>query len=94
MSSTAPTVAISRCHATCVCCNVQTIATCVRIAYTGQLQREFKYAAVDMYLVEEDGQKKLKVEMTYGRRKNLAVIRTISSHIQVIECVWCCEESG
>lgn len=47
------------------------------------LQREFKYASVDMFLVEEDGQRKLKVEMTYGRRKNLAVIRTITSHIQV-----------
>lgn len=62
----------------CIC--KQTFKPC---CIAGTLQREFKYASVDMHLVEEDGERKLKVEMTYGRRKNLAVIRTITSHIQV-----------
>ena len=33
----------------------------------GTLQRDFKHLAVDMYLFEEDGEKKLKVECHFGK---------------------------
>ena len=36
-----------------------------------------------MYLFEEDGQKKLKVEAHFGKRKALAAIRTAISHVDV-----------
>uniref|UniRef100_A0A7S0RKG0 Large ribosomal subunit protein uL6 alpha-beta domain-containing protein n=1 Tax=Chlamydomonas leiostraca TaxID=1034604 RepID=A0A7S0RKG0_9CHLO len=48
----------------------------------GTLQREFKHINVDMYLIEEDGQKKLKVDLHSGRRKALASLRTVISHVQ------------
>jgi large subunit ribosomal protein L9e len=35
-----------------------------------------------MYLVEEDGEKKLRVDCHFGRRKALASIRTCTSHVQ------------
>lgn len=51
------------------------------------LQRDFKHAAVDMYLteelVEEKSVKKLVVAKNYGKSKQLAVIRSITSHVQV-----------
>ena len=47
----------------------------------GTLQRDFKHLAVDMFLFEEDG-KKLKVDCHFGRRKRLASIRTVISHVQ------------
>lgn len=50
---------------------------------TGQLTRDFKHLAVDLYLYEEEGQKFLKVDCHFGKRKNLAAIRTVCSHIQV-----------
>ncbi|KAK9917388.1 hypothetical protein WJX75_003827 [Coccomyxa subellipsoidea] len=48
----------------------------------GTLTRDFKHLAVDMYLVEEEGQKQLKVEAHFGKRKALAAIRTCCSHVQ------------
>ena len=45
--------------------------------------REFKHLAVDMFIIEEEGEKKLKVEAHFGKRKALASIRTVCSHIQV-----------
>ncbi|KAJ9530405.1 component of cytosolic 80S ribosome and 60S large subunit [Haematococcus lacustris] len=48
----------------------------------GTLQRDFKHITVDMYLVEEDGVKKLKVDYHSGRRKKLASLRTVISHVQ------------
>lgn len=56
------------------------------MACTGTLQRDFKHLAVDMYLFEEDGQKKLKVEAHFGKRKALASIRTACSHVEVGTC--------
>ncbi len=50
---------------------------------TGTLVRDFKHLAVDMYLVEEDGKKQLKVDAHFGKRKALAAIRTCTSHVQV-----------
>ena len=49
----------------------------------GSLVREFKHLAVDMFVIEEDGQKKLQVEAHFGKRKALASIRTVCSHVQV-----------
>ncbi|BDA50730.1 60S ribosomal protein L9 [Coccomyxa sp. Obi] len=48
----------------------------------GTLTRDFKHLAVDMYLVEEDGKKQLKVEAHFSKRKALAAIRTCTSHVQ------------
>ena len=49
----------------------------------GSLTRDFKHLAVDMFLFEEDEKKMLKVECHFGKRKNLAAIRTVCSHVQV-----------
>lgn len=49
----------------------------------GTLQRDFKHLAVDMFLAEEEGQKVLKVDCHFGKRKALASIRTCTSHVQV-----------
>ena len=47
----------------------------------GTLTRDFKHLAVDMFLVEEDGKKLLRVEKSFGTRKELAAIRTTTSHV-------------
>ena len=47
----------------------------------GVLTRDFKHLSVDMYLIEEDGQKKLKVDCHFGKKKRLASIRTACSHV-------------
>ena len=52
------------------------------ISNAGVLTRDFKHLAVDMYLVEVDGDKKLQVDCHFGRRKALASIRTCTSHVQ------------
>ena len=49
----------------------------------GTLTRDFKHLNVDMFLFEEEGKKFLKVECHFGKRKNIAAIRTASSHVQV-----------
>ena len=49
----------------------------------GTLVREFKHLAVDMFIIEEEGAKKLQVEAHFGKRKALASIRTVCSHITV-----------
>lgn len=48
----------------------------------GQLTRDFKHTRLDFALVEEDGVKKLRVDCHLGKRKSLAVMRTVTSHIQ------------
>ncbi|KAL6776491.1 RPL9 [Auxenochlorella protothecoides x Auxenochlorella symbiontica] len=48
----------------------------------GVLKKDFKHLAVDMFLTEEDGQKVLKVDNHFGKRKSLASIRTCISHVQ------------
>ena len=53
-------------------------------ADAGSLTRDFKHLAVDMYLVEEEGAKKLKVDAHFSKRKQLAAIRTTCSHVQVL----------
>ena len=47
----------------------------------GTLQRDFRHLAIDMYLVEEEGEKKLKVDCHFGKKKRLASIRTACSHV-------------
>ena len=37
---------------------------------------------MDVYLFEEEGEKKLRVDCHFGRRKSLASIRTACSHVQ------------
>ena len=49
----------------------------------GSLTRDFKHLAVDMYLIEEEGEKKLRVDAHFSKRKQLAAIRTTCSHVQV-----------
>ncbi len=46
----------------------------------GVLSKEFKHIGVDMYLA--DGKKKLHVDCHFGKRKQLASIRTVISHVQ------------
>jgi hypothetical protein len=53
------------------------LSTCI-----GQLTRDFKHTRLDFAIVEEDGVKKLKVDCHLGKRKSLAVMRTVTSHIQ------------
>lgn len=42
----------------------------------GTLTRDLKHMNVDLFMIEEEGQKKLRVECHFGRRKRLASIRT------------------
>jgi large subunit ribosomal protein L9e len=48
----------------------------------GTLTREFKHLALDLFLTEEGGVKKLNVESHFTKRKQLASIRTVISHVQ------------
>jgi large subunit ribosomal protein L9e len=48
----------------------------------GTLQKDFRHIEVDMFLVEEEGVKKLNVDCHFGKRKHLASIRTVISHVQ------------
>jgi large subunit ribosomal protein L9e len=43
---------------------------------------DFKHITVDMFLIEEDGEKKLKVEYHSARRKQLASLRTVITHVK------------
>lgn len=43
---------------------------------------DFRHITVDMYIIEEDGEKKLKVDFHSGKRKALASLRTVISHVQ------------
>lgn len=48
----------------------------------GTLVRSFKHMALDMQQIEEDGKKKLRVDLWFGTRETIAAIRTICSHIE------------
>jgi large subunit ribosomal protein L9e len=48
----------------------------------GVLSRDFKHLAVDMFLTEVEGEKTLKVECHFGKKKKLAAIRTACSHVK------------
>ena len=54
---------------------------------TGILTRDFKHLAVDMFLIKEEDATLLKVDCHFGRRKNLAAIRTVCSHVQVLRVI-------
>ncbi len=49
---------------------------------SGQLTRDFKHTRLDFSVVEEEGVKKLRLDCHLGKRKSLAVMRTVTSHIQ------------
>ena len=57
--------------------SMHVLSTCA-----GQLTRDFKHTRLDFAIIEEDGVKKLKVDCHLGKRKSLAVMRTVTSHIQ------------
>ncbi|KXZ49787.1 hypothetical protein GPECTOR_19g238 [Gonium pectorale] len=48
----------------------------------GTLTRDFKHLAVDMFLTETDGHKVLQVDCHFGKKKRLASIRTVCSHVK------------
>ncbi|GLI59105.1 hypothetical protein VaNZ11_000936, partial [Volvox africanus] len=48
----------------------------------GTLTRDFKHLAVDMFLTEQDGHKLLQVDCHFGKKKRLASIRTVCSHVK------------
>eukprot|EP00955_Chlamydomonas_euryale_P113761 366232-Chlamydomonas_euryale.AAC.3 len=48
----------------------------------GTLSRDFKHTALDMFLKTEDGKTKFIVESHFTKRKQLASLRTIKSHVQ------------
>ncbi|KAK9799743.1 hypothetical protein WJX73_007629 [Symbiochloris irregularis] len=49
----------------------------------GVLKRDFKHLSVDLYLSKtEEGERQLKVECHFGKRKSLASIRTVCSHVE------------
>lgn len=48
----------------------------------GSLERSFKHLQVDMYIFEEEGKKKLRVDVWFGKRKAIAAIRTVTSHVE------------
>ncbi len=45
------------------------------------LTRDFKHTHLDFSIVEEEGEKKVKLDCHFGKRKALAVMRTVTSHI-------------
>merc|ERR1711971_1027684 len=45
----------------------------------GTLEKEFRHLAVDIYMVDKST---LKVEKWFGKKKELAAVRTVCSHIQ------------
>merc|ERR1711953_11366 len=44
----------------------------------GSLEKSFKHLAVDIYMVDKDT---IKVEKWFGKKKQLAAVRTVCSHI-------------
>jgi len=48
----------------------------------GTLVREFKHLNVDVFIGEEEGARALRVDCHFGRRKALAALRTLCSHVQ------------
>ena len=49
----------------------------------GELSRSFKHLQLELSIGEaKDGGKQLKIQLWFGTRKQLATIRTISTHIQ------------
>ena len=45
----------------------------------GSLTKEFKHLSVDIYKVDKDT---IKVEKWFGKKKELAAVRTVCSHIE------------
>eukprot|EP00201_Polytomella_parva_P015892 CAMPEP_0175066836 /NCGR_PEP_ID=MMETSP0052_2-20121109/16745_1 /TAXON_ID=51329 ORGANISM="Polytomella parva, Strain SAG 63-3" /NCGR_SAMPLE_ID=MMETSP0052_2 /ASSEMBLY_ACC=CAM_ASM_000194 /LENGTH=190 /DNA_ID=CAMNT_0016333613 /DNA_START=53 /DNA_END=625 /DNA_ORIENTATION=+ len=64
-------------------CSIEVKGRAVRVkGPRGVLTKDFRHLAVDMFLTEVDGKKKLKVETHFGKKKQLASIRTAISHVK------------
>lgn len=62
--------------------NVEIKGRAVRVkGPRGTLSRDFRHLAVDIFLTEEEGKKVMKVDCHFGKRKALAAIRTVISHV-------------
>lgn len=48
----------------------------------GELVKDFSHICADVFLVEEEGVKKVKVEVHLRRKKELSSLRTVISHIR------------
>lgn len=48
----------------------------------GSLERSFKHLQLDMYIQEEEGKRKMRVDIWFGKRKSIAAIRTVTSHVE------------
>jgi large subunit ribosomal protein L9e len=47
----------------------------------GTLQKDLSHICADIYLIEEEGEKKLKVDCHFRKRKELSALRTVISHV-------------
>ena len=47
----------------------------------GELRKDLSHVRADMYVTEEEGVRKVKVDCHMTRKKNLSSLRTILSHI-------------
>lgn len=47
----------------------------------GKLWKDLSHICCDIYLIEDDGDKKVKVDCHFRKRKELSALRTVVSHI-------------
>jgi large subunit ribosomal protein L9e len=47
----------------------------------GKLYKDLSHICADIYLFEEDGVKKMKVDCHFRKRKELSALRTVVSHV-------------
>merc|ERR1711974_356894 len=60
------------------CGGLRQVAGCYRQGTPGSLSKSFRHLAVDISMVDK---KTVKVEKWFGKRKELAAVRTVGSHI-------------
>ena len=47
----------------------------------GELRKDLSHICADIYLFEEEGEKKMKVDCHFRKRKELSALRTVISHV-------------
>lgn len=47
----------------------------------GTLRKDLSHICADIYLIEEEGEKKMKVDCHFRKRKELSALRTVISHV-------------
>ena len=47
----------------------------------GTLKKDLSHICADIYLFEEEGEKKMKVDCHFRKRKELSALRTVVSHV-------------